>query len=364
MEGVDHEPSEHFFHGPPGGRARTRVPVVVATVSVVAVVLVALLFPAMRRWWRADTAVDATTMRFATVTRGDLCASCPCRPASSRRCRPTLFSPGQGIVALRTRAGAQVQTGRRSSPPSTRSELPAALEQSRAPRRSHCARSSIARRSSPARRSSARGSRSTLLGVRARGREARSSTRSQRTFKEGSQQQAPTRDRAGQRPHRDDGARAGPQGARAARARRLASTCRRASSRSSASSRSRCELQKRVDDLTIRAPFDGMVATVAVQDRDAVAPNQAVLTVVNLVVAGARDRRCPRSTRGRRRSGRRRRSRSWRPRLSREGHRDLAGSRQQPGRGHGRLRRRAAAGTEAEPAPDDDASSSSRSRTC
>jgi len=42
------------------------------------------------------------------------------------------------------------------------------------------------------------------------------------------------------------------------------------------------ELQKRVDGLTIRAPFDGMVATIAVQDRDAVAPNQGVLTVVNL----------------------------------------------------------------------------------
>jgi HlyD family secretion protein len=42
------------------------------------------------------------------------------------------------------------------------------------------------------------------------------------------------------------------------------------------------DLGKRVDELTIRAPFDGMVASVAVQDRDAVAPNQAVLTVVNL----------------------------------------------------------------------------------
>ena len=42
------------------------------------------------------------------------------------------------------------------------------------------------------------------------------------------------------------------------------------------------ELQKRVDDLTIRAPFDGMVATVVVQDRDAVAPNQPIVTVVNL----------------------------------------------------------------------------------
>jgi HlyD family secretion protein len=42
------------------------------------------------------------------------------------------------------------------------------------------------------------------------------------------------------------------------------------------------ELQKRVDDLTIRAPFDGMVAAVAVQEGNGVAPNQAVLTVVNL----------------------------------------------------------------------------------
>ncbi|MFP5247242.1 MAG: efflux RND transporter periplasmic adaptor subunit, partial [Thermoanaerobaculia bacterium] len=42
------------------------------------------------------------------------------------------------------------------------------------------------------------------------------------------------------------------------------------------------ELQKRVDDLTIRAPFDGMVASVAVQDRDAVGPNQAIVQIVNL----------------------------------------------------------------------------------
>jgi len=42
------------------------------------------------------------------------------------------------------------------------------------------------------------------------------------------------------------------------------------------------ELEKRVSDLTIRAPFDGMVASVAVQDRDAVASHQAILNVVNL----------------------------------------------------------------------------------
>jgi HlyD family secretion protein len=42
------------------------------------------------------------------------------------------------------------------------------------------------------------------------------------------------------------------------------------------------ELQRKVEELTVRAPFDGMVATVNVQDRDAIAANQAILTIVNL----------------------------------------------------------------------------------
>ena len=42
------------------------------------------------------------------------------------------------------------------------------------------------------------------------------------------------------------------------------------------------ELQRQVDLLRVTAPFDGMVATINVQDRDAVGPNQAILTVVDL----------------------------------------------------------------------------------
>jgi HlyD family secretion protein len=41
-------------------------------------------------------------------------------------------------------------------------------------------------------------------------------------------------------------------------------------------------LQRQVDELTIVAPFDGMVANVAVQDRDAVVRGQPVLTIVDL----------------------------------------------------------------------------------
>jgi len=42
------------------------------------------------------------------------------------------------------------------------------------------------------------------------------------------------------------------------------------------------EMQKRFDDLNIRAPFDGMVAAITVNEHDPVAANQAILTVVNL----------------------------------------------------------------------------------
>jgi HlyD family secretion protein len=42
------------------------------------------------------------------------------------------------------------------------------------------------------------------------------------------------------------------------------------------------ELQRQVDQLTIAAPFDGFVASLAVQDRDAVLANSPVVTVVNL----------------------------------------------------------------------------------
>ena len=42
------------------------------------------------------------------------------------------------------------------------------------------------------------------------------------------------------------------------------------------------ELEKRYQDLTIRAPFDGMIASVSVNDRDAVTSNQPVLNIVNL----------------------------------------------------------------------------------
>jgi len=42
------------------------------------------------------------------------------------------------------------------------------------------------------------------------------------------------------------------------------------------------ELARQIAELRVTAPFDGLVAGVSVQDRDAVAAHQAILTVVNL----------------------------------------------------------------------------------
>jgi HlyD family secretion protein len=77
--------------------------------------------------------VDASTLRFGTVTRGDLLRDLSLQARVMASLSPTLFSPGQGIVALRARARTQVREGDVlavvDSP-----ELEAAFDQARAQR--------------------------------------------------------------------------------------------------------------------------------------------------------------------------------------------------------------------------------------
>ncbi|HEV8435910.1 MAG TPA: biotin/lipoyl-binding protein, partial [Thermoanaerobaculia bacterium] len=82
-----------------------------AIASVIVVALLIAAFPAMRRWSRAERAVDASSLRFGTVTRGDLLRDLSVETKVVAPMSPTLFSPGQGIVSLRTRAGIQVKSG-------------------------------------------------------------------------------------------------------------------------------------------------------------------------------------------------------------------------------------------------------------
>jgi HlyD family secretion protein len=225
---------------------------------------VAALVPGARRWAGADRAVDASRVRIADVVRGDLERDVSAQGRIVAALHPTLFSPAQGIVALAVKAGSEVKQGqllaRVESP-----ELQSRLVQERstlASLQSDLGRQEIASRQSV-----------DVLTMRvATARRGRH--RAEELFKEG------LLNKVDQEKAIDDLEEATlslknatESGELEVRNRRLA-VARQQSIVT--------EMQRLVGGLEVVAPFDGMVATVNVQDRDAVAQNQALLTVVNL----------------------------------------------------------------------------------
>ncbi|HEX8254370.1 MAG TPA: efflux RND transporter periplasmic adaptor subunit [Thermoanaerobaculia bacterium] len=246
--------------------------------GIVLLVILAFLFPAISRWFRAEKSIDATNLRYATVTRGDLLRDLSVQGRVVAALSPTLFSPGQGIVSLRVKAGANVKQGDILATIDSK-ELQSALDQAQSQLLS--GRAELERQKIVTRQTQMRsGQQVQLLTLRVAAAK-RQLDRVETTFKEGLSNKADYETaqdnvRIAQMELEQAKSELGLSGetlgfevaTREQQVHRQASVA--------------AELQKRVDDLTIRAPFDGMVATVAVQDRDAVAPNQGILTVVNL----------------------------------------------------------------------------------
>ncbi len=259
--------------------ARTPRTMILIAVSVAAVlILTAILFPSVRRWARAEKAVDATSLRFGTVQRGDLLRDVSVQGRVVASLHPTLFSSGQGIVSLRTKAGSQVRRGDVLATIDSK-ELQSALEQARAQLLS--IRAELERQKIMARQAQLRARQSVdLLTLRLEAAK-RALTRNETTFREGLSNKTDYESA-------QDGVRIAQMELEQARkeldlSRETLSFETQTREQQVVSQQSvAADLTKRVDDLTIRAPFDGMVASVAVQDRDAVAPNQAVLMIVNL----------------------------------------------------------------------------------
>ena len=246
--------------------------------GVVLLVLLALVFPSVQRWVRADRAVDATTLRFATVTRGDLLRDLSVQARVVASLSPTLFSAGQGIVSLRTRAGAQVKQGDVLAIVDSK-ELQAALDQSQSQLLS--GRAELNRQKIVARQAQLRAQQQVDLLTLRLAAAKRQLERVERTFKEGLSNKADyetAQDNVRIAALELEQAKSELGLSRETLGFEVATLEQQVLRQQSVAG----ELQKRVDDLTIRAPFDGMVATVAVQDRDAVAPNQPIVTVVNL----------------------------------------------------------------------------------
>lgn len=255
-----------------------RVFYISGAVALVLLFAAVLLFPVIRRWARADVAVDASTLRFATVTRGELLRDVSVQGRVVASLHPTLFSPGQGIVSLRTRAGAEVKQGEVLATIDSK-ELQSALEQSRAQllgmRAEHERQKIVARQGALRARQQV-----DLLMLRLEAAK-RSLVRSETTFKEGLSNKADfenAQDNLRIVSLELEQAKKELDLSRETLSFDVETRAQQVRQQESVVG----DLEKRVGELTVRAPFDGVVANVALQDRDAVAANQAILTVVNL----------------------------------------------------------------------------------
>lgn len=237
-----------------------------------------LLAPMIQRWRSAERSVDGSTIRLGQVKVGDLESDLVAQGRVVAALHPTLFSPAQGIVALSVKAGAEVKKG----------DLLATVD-------------SPALASKLAEERATLGSLESELGrAQIAARQARVKSKQVIDVLAVKHEAA---DRALERTRKlaSEGALATYEVEKAADDLQLATfeldNARETSSleketqsfeietRRLAVERQKAvvaELARQIGELRVTAPFDGLVAGVSVQDRDAVAAHQAILTVVNL----------------------------------------------------------------------------------
>jgi HlyD family secretion protein len=243
-----------------------------------AILLLGLGWPMWQRWSSVDRAVDASRLQIAQVRRGELVRDAAADGRIVAANAPTLFAASSGIVTLHVRAGDPVQAGQVlasiESP-----ELLSTLAQERASLLS--LEAALGRARITARQTDVRNQRAIELAeVRLQAAE-RNLERARQTFEQGLLNKVDYERAA------DDVAIAQLELRQAREAltleRETADFEIRTQAAAVAGQQSLAdEVARQVARLDLVAPFAGLVGTVAVRDRDAVAANQPVLTVVNL----------------------------------------------------------------------------------
>lgn len=260
----------------PRGNTRRRTVALAAGAGVLLAAAVAV--PAVRRWAQTERSVPAARLRFADVVRGDLERDVAAQGRIVAALHPTLFSPAQGIVALAVKAGTVVSKGQELA----RVDSPELLSRHNQERSSLLSlQADLGRQEIAARQAVLRSRQSIDVLTMRRNAARRARERAEQLFKEGLLNSVDY-ERA-----QDDLQTAELELTNAHETAKLEKETlefelrnrRLAVERQASVAR---ELQRQVELLRIAAPFDGMVATVNVQDRDAVGPNQAVLTIVDL----------------------------------------------------------------------------------
>jgi HlyD family secretion protein len=236
------------------------------------------LWPSVARWSRADQSVDLSRLQVATVVRGDLERDVAAQGRVVAANHPKLYSPAQGIVTLAVKPGESVRAGQAlatiSSP-----ELATELAQERS--RLQSLESELERTSLSTRQQNQADEQGLKLRRVRLDAARRDLDRAEKLRAEGLLNQVDyERARDAVRVAEVELEQARDGGKLGGEARDFEVLDRRRQI-----DRQRlvvADLERRVGELTLRAPFDGMVATVDVQDRDAVAPNAPVLTIVDL----------------------------------------------------------------------------------
>jgi HlyD family secretion protein len=261
--------------------ARSRKRWVGPLVLMLAAALVALVFlvqPLVARWAGANASIARDRLRLAEVARGRLVYDVAVQGRVVAASRPTLYSPSAGIVSVRVREGERVKTGDVlavvESP-----EIESLLKQETASL--DALGSDVARLELTTRQTNLENRQAVELGeVRAEGAR-RAVERAEELAGDGLL--AATELEAARDAHRIATIELEQARQRVElETEALAFELRDAKLRLQRQELLVADVRRQVEELTIRSPFDGLVATVPVEDRDAVVRGQALVGVVDL----------------------------------------------------------------------------------
>lgn len=259
------------------GRLTTRQKIWLAAAVILAVVAVVAL-PSLRRWWSSEASIDVDRVRIGVASRGDLVRDVAVQGNIVAAFRPTLIAPARGIVNVQVKPGRVVEAGdplvRVESP-----EVESRLEQERSTLfslESELERQRIVAKQAAIQRRQDIG----LLEVELEAA-ARAMDRAERTRREGILN-AVEYEKA-----QDDLEVAKLKLALAQEKVEFQKETGEFEVRERASQVERqrlvvVEVERQVDELTVRSPVDGLVSRVMVNDRDAVTEGQPLVMVVDL----------------------------------------------------------------------------------
>jgi len=241
---------------------------------------VAAVSPALTRWSAADLSVDGSQLRYATVTRGRFVSDVAVQGQVVAAVSPTLYAATAGTVSTSVNAGDKVSKGQ----PLASIDSPELLSEFERERSTLLSLQAAFERQRIQTRAENAGNQQTvdlaLVTLKAAERELE---RYRNAFQQGlvSRQEHDRReDQLAEAQVRYEHA---VQNAKM-QAEKLSFELRTSELDVERQRGVVANFERRVDELTVRSPVDGMVGSIAVQQRAAVTPNQPLLTVVDLSV--------------------------------------------------------------------------------